>query len=261
MPFAEATGARIFWRSDGAPNGPPLLLLNSIGTDLHSFDDCLPFLAPRFCIVRMDTRGHGKSDAPPGDYHLSALAQDVIAVMDAAGLAKAAIAGVSLGGMMAMQLALDHPARVNSLIVICSSATIDAPTWSARVAAVRKDGTAKIAQMAMERYFSPAFAMSNAERVAEIRKAFIEMSDHGYAGAGAAIRDMAIATELWRIKQSMLVIAGDRDISTPFEGHGRFIVDRAPKAAAARVDAAHLAQIEAPEQVAALIREFVENRA
>lgn len=257
MHFADNDGVRLHWRVDGNGDGPALVLLNSIGTDLRSWDECIPYLQDHYRLVRMDTRGHGKSDAPAGDYDLKALAGDVVAVLDAAGVARASLAGVSLGGMIAMQLALDYPASIESLIVICSSATMDAKAWADRIAAVRKGGTAAIADMAMGRFFSPAFMKANSARVEQLRDALIAMSDDGYAGAGAAIRDMAIANDLERIDQPMLVIAGDRDISTPFAGHGSIIAGRAPNAASAHVNAAHLAQIEAPAEVTELIREFI----
>ncbi|HBS35356.1 MAG TPA: 3-oxoadipate enol-lactonase [Parvularcula sp.] len=257
MPFADNAGVKLHWRADGNNDGPALVLLNSIGTDLHSWNACMPLLADYYTLVRMDARGHGRSDAPARDYDLKALASEVVAVMDAAGVARVSVAGVSLGGMIAMQLALDHPARVENLVVICSSSAMDAKAWGDRIAAVRKGGTAAIADMAMERFISHAFDEANPARVAQIRDGLVAMSKDGYAGAGAAIRDMAIANDLKRISQPLLVIAGKRDVSTPFAEHGSVIVERAPRASAVHVDAGHLAQIEAPGEVAALIREFI----
>ncbi|MGO7251881.1 alpha/beta fold hydrolase, partial [Rhizobium brockwellii] len=78
----------------------------------------------RFSLLRIDTRAHGASDAPAGDYELSMLAGDVAAAMDAADVEAALVAGVSLGGMIAMQLAMDAPERVTGLALICTSATM-----------------------------------------------------------------------------------------------------------------------------------------
>ena len=112
MPFAIREDVRLYWKLDGAPDLPVLILLNSIGTDMALWETSVPHLLPAFRLLRIDTRGHGASDAPDGDYSLAMLADDVIAVMDAAGVQTAAIAGVSLGGMIAMELALTYPTRL-----------------------------------------------------------------------------------------------------------------------------------------------------
>ncbi|MEG3174577.1 alpha/beta fold hydrolase, partial [Sphingomonas sp. ZB1N12] len=115
MPFAIRDDVRLYWKLDGARDLPVLILLNSIGTDMGLWDTSVPHLLPAFRLLRIDTRGHGASDTPDGDYSLAMLADDVVAVMDAAGVQTAAVAGVSLGGMIAMELALTHPARIIAL--------------------------------------------------------------------------------------------------------------------------------------------------
>lgn len=137
MPFAANSGARIYWKLEGSEDKPALVLLNSIGTDMSLWDAAMPALLAAFRTLRIDTRGHGASDAPDGDYTLSMLASDVAAAMDAAGIARAAVAGVSLGGMIAMELALGHPDRVSAVALICTSATMDAGVWRDRIAQVR----------------------------------------------------------------------------------------------------------------------------
>ena len=102
MAFTNNDGVRLYWKLDGAEDRPPLVLLNSIGTDIGLWDAALPHLLQAFRLLRIDTRGHGASDAPQGDYSLALLADDVVAVMADAGIGRAAVAGVSLGGMVAM---------------------------------------------------------------------------------------------------------------------------------------------------------------
>jgi 3-oxoadipate enol-lactonase/4-carboxymuconolactone decarboxylase len=109
MAFARNGDIRLHWREDGA--GPPLLLLNSVGCDLTLWDAVLPHLK-NFRVLRMDMRGHGQSDSPPGDYTLDQIAADAVCVLDAAGVDRAAVCGLSLGGMTAMTLALNARARV-----------------------------------------------------------------------------------------------------------------------------------------------------
>jgi 3-oxoadipate enol-lactonase/4-carboxymuconolactone decarboxylase len=257
MPFAIREDVRLYWKLDGAPDMPVLVLLNSIGTDMALWDTSVPHLLPAFRLLRIDTRGHGASDAPGGDYSLAMLADDVVAVMDVAGVQSAAVAGVSLGGMIAMELALKHPTRVTALALVCTSATMDAGAWRDRIEAVRAKGTAAIADMVMGRFLSPRFVATHGGAAESVRRALIAMADAGYAGCGAAIRDMVLLDRLPAIGMPTLIVAGDRDTSTPFAGHGEHIAAAVPGARVVHLDAAHLAPIETPAALAATLRDFL----
>ena len=180
MPFAVRNGVRLYWKLDGDAERPALVLLNAIGTDLALWDTCMPHLLPAFRVLRLDARGHGASDPADGDYGLAMLAADVTAVMDAAGVARAAIVGVSLGGMVAMALALDHPERVDALALICSSATMDGGVWADRIATVRAEGMAAVADLAMARFLSPAFVQTHAAVAAGVRRTLLTMDARGF---------------------------------------------------------------------------------
>ncbi len=258
MPFASRDGVRLYWKLDGEAGKPPLVLLNSIGTDMGLWSAALPRLLTAFQIVRMDTRGHGASDAPDGDYSLSMLAEDVLAVMDAAGIGRAAVAGASLGGMIAMELALTAPERLSALALICTSAAMDSAAWSDRIVQVRAGGTAAIADLAMGRFLSPGFACANPAVEQSIRRGLLEMADAGYAGCGCAIRDMALIDRLPTLNLPTLIVAGDRDTSTPFKGHGEHLAAAIPDARVAHLDAAHLAPVEAPGALADLLIRFLQ---
>ena len=257
MPFAIREDVRLYWKLDGAPDLPALVLLNSIGTDMALWETSVPHLLPAFRLLRIDARGHGASDAPGGDYSLAMLAADVVAVMDAAEIQTAAVAGVSLGGMIAMELALAHPTRVTALALICTSAAMDTDAWRDRIAVVRTKGTAAIADMAMGRFLSLRFVATHGGAAESVRRGLIAMADAGYAGCGAAIRDMALIDRLPAIGVPTLVVAGDRDISTPFAGHGERIKGALPDARVVHLDAAHLAPVETPAALAATLSDFL----
>jgi len=256
MPFATSSGARIYWKLEGTEDKPALVLLNSIGTDLGLWDAAMPALLGSFRTLRLDTRGHGASDAPDGDYTLAMLADDVAAVMDAAGIAQAAVAGVSLGGMIAMELALSRPARVSALALICTSATMDKTAWQDRIEKVRAGGTAAIADLAMQRFLSPAFTSSQPAVAESVRYNLVSMAREGYAGAGAAIRDMDLISRLPGLTCPTLVVVGERDASTPFSGHGENLVTAIPGATLERLDCGHLAPLEAPAALTGALRTF-----
>lgn len=250
MPFVTSQGADIYWKLEGETARPALVLINSIGTDMDLWAPALPRLRRRFCILRVDTRGHGASAAPDGDYEMATLAGDIAAAMDVAGLESAAIAGVSLGGMIGMQLALDAPERVSGLALICTSATMDSASWQARVDKVRVEGIEGIVDLAMGRFLSPQFSADRPEVAATVRRGLLSMAAAGYAGCGAAIRDMALADRIAAIACPTLVVTGTRDTSTPLEGHGEHLIARIPDARHVALDAAHLAPLEAPDALA-----------
>lgn len=254
MPFTTHEGARLYWRMDGAADRPVLVLLNSIGTDMSLWDAAIPHLLPAFRLLRIDARGHGASDAPAGDYSLALLAGDVAQIMTDAGVDRAAVAGVSLGGMVAMQLALDHPERVDALALICTSATMDSASWAARIDTVRGQGTGAIAEMAIGRFLSAPFVERHPEIADSLKRAIAAQADDGYAGAGAAIRDMALIDRIGGIAVPTLVVTGAVDISTPYAGHGEHLVAGIAGARHASVAGAHLPPIEAPAQLAAALR-------
>ena len=133
MPWLTRAGARLFWRSDGDSNGdlgrPALLLLHSLGTSHRLWDGVVDALAPQFHLLRPDARGHGASAAPPGDTTVAELAADALAVLDEAGVAQAAVAGVSMGGMVAMQMALTAPRRLTALALCNSTAELAHEPW------------------------------------------------------------------------------------------------------------------------------------
>ncbi|RYY27101.1 MAG: 3-oxoadipate enol-lactonase [Sphingomonadales bacterium] len=257
MPFVIQNGARIYWKLEGERSNPPLVLLNSIGSDMDLWAPVLPLLRPHFALLRIDTRGHGASDAPHGDYSMTELADDVTAVMDEAGIDAAIIAGVSLGGMIAMQLALDTPRRVTGLAAICTSATMDPAAWAVRVDTVRTGGLVAIADLAMGRFLSPAFIAQHPDVAATVRRGLLLSSPAGYAGCGAAIRDMALVERLGEIACPTLVVTGTLDTSTPFEGHGEHLIAGIKNARHVALDAAHLAPLDAPEALASALRSFL----
>ncbi len=257
MAFTTREGIRLHWRMEGAADRPVLVLLNSIGTDIGLWDRTVPLLLPAYRLLRIDTRGAGGSDAPGGDYDLPMLAADVMAIMDDAEVSSAALAGVSLGGMVAMQCALDHPSRVSALALICTSATMDHSAWSARIATVRRDGTGAIADMAVARFLSPGFIAQHPEIADSLRDGITRQADDGYAGAGAAIRDMALIDRLAAIAVPTLVVTAMLDVSTPYAGHGEHLVAAIAGARHIGVPGAHLPPIEAPSALATALRRFL----
>src|SRR5579864_7810923 len=120
MPFVENQGSRIYWDQQGS--GEPILLIMGLGYTSHMWYRIRPRLAEHYRTLACDNRGVGRSDVPPGPYSIPLMASDAAAVLDAAQVETAHIFGVSMGGMIAQELALQNAKRVRSLVLGCTSA-------------------------------------------------------------------------------------------------------------------------------------------
>ena len=249
MPFVDRAGVRIYWRSDGHPAAPPLLLSNSLGTDCAFWDPVLPRLAEYFNVIRMDTRGHGASDAPAGDYTMAMLADDALAVADAAGLERFAFAGVSMGGGIGMHLAIHHPARISRLLLSNTAASFPAAVFDQRIATVRQGGMSAVVDAVLQRFFTDRFRARNPPELASVRSTLLRLDPVGYVGCCAAVRDANFEAGLASITAPTLVLVGEHDQSTPPE-RGRAIAAAINGAELVELPVAHLTH---PEQPAAFV--------
>lgn len=122
MPHASHRGCRLYWETDGTPAGPPLLLVRGFARSSRYWGAGLrALLAARFRLILVDNRGVGRSDATRPPYTTALMADDLAAVLDAAGVDRAHVFGMSLGGMIGQQLALRHPARIDRLVLGCTT--------------------------------------------------------------------------------------------------------------------------------------------
>jgi 3-oxoadipate enol-lactonase len=242
----------------GSPGAPVLLLSNSLGSTIHMWDLVLPRLAEHFQVVRYDLRGHGGSPVPPGPYELDDLVDDAIGVLDRLEVERAHIIGLSLGGMVSLRLAVRHPERVNRLAVLCTTAQFPpASMWAERADTVRAKGTASIADAAVSRWITPATAAADPALIASLVAMVSSISDEGYAGCCEAIERMDQRADLPRITARTLAIAGADDPATPPE-HLERIAAAIPGARLAVVEqAAHVAPLERPDEVAHLLLEHL----
>jgi pimeloyl-ACP methyl ester carboxylesterase len=120
MAFVENQGAKIYWDEQG--HGEPVLLIMGLGWASALWHRTRPVLAERYRTIALDNRGVGRSDVPPGPYSIALMASDAASVLDAAGIESAHVFGISMGGMIAQEFALQYPERVRSLILGCTAA-------------------------------------------------------------------------------------------------------------------------------------------
>jgi 3-oxoadipate enol-lactonase/4-carboxymuconolactone decarboxylase len=258
MPIAISQSARIFYRLEGAPENPLLVLVHSLGLDHGQWDPQMPALLRHFQILRMDLRGHGASDAPAEEYTIEMLGRDVLAVVDATRRERFAYCGLSLGGMIGQWLGANAGEKITGLILANTSPRMGAPElFDARRRLVLESGMSAVEDAAMERFFSPRLRASHNPIVASMRTAFRLTNPAGYAGCCAAIRDMDQRHVLSGIRVPTLVIGGSLDVSTPWEGHGDLLAAGISGARTVVLDAAHLSNIERPSAFVAALFNFL----
>ncbi|MGI8677373.1 MAG: 3-oxoadipate enol-lactonase [Jatrophihabitans sp.] len=242
------------WRMDGSPEAPPLVLLNSIGSTSDMWTPCLAPLAEQFRIIRIDARGHGGSEPSESPCTISDLAEDVLATLDAIGLPRVALAGLSLGGMVGLWIAIHRPERISRLALLCTSARLQpAQLWHDRAAAVRDGGMAAIADAVVARWVTLALAERDPALVEQLRAMVLSVDAESYAQGAQAIAAMDQRADLARVAAPTLVIGGADDQATPIP-HQQAIVDGIPGSRLQVVDdAAHVLTYEQPGHVAALL--------
>jgi 3-oxoadipate enol-lactonase len=257
MPDINADGCRIHVEVEGPEQAPVLMLSNSLGTDLHMWDDQVAPFTRHFRLVRYDRRGHGKSDAPPGPYAMERLGRDVLAILDALGIERVHWCGLSMGGMVGQWLGACAGDRIDKLVLSNTASYYpDKAVWDGRIKLVREKGLAAIADGTMERWFTQAFRDRAPQTIARIRAMFLTNNIDGYVGCAEAIRGMDHRALLAKIDAPTLVIAGRHDQATTLEA-GEFIVQHAPNARLAVLETAHLANVEQPQIYADTVLEFL----
>lgn len=240
-------------RSDGPVAGSPLVLAASLGTDLGVWEQQVPMLARYLRVIRYDARGHGRSPAPPGPYSLADLGADLIGLLDRLGITRADVCGLSIGGAAAMWVAAHAPQRVGRLILICSSAWFSAEVYAQRAERVRRDGLGPIVDAVVGRWFTPAFAARRPEAVAAARSMLLATPVEGYAASCEALAAIDLQPDLWRIVAPTLIVAGADDLAVPGDHPRRLASAIAGSRLAVVPSAAHLANVEQPQAVAALM--------
>jgi len=239
---------------DGPHDAPPVVLLNSLGADLSMWEEQVELLAHGHRIVRCDLRGHGASPVPSGPYLPEELAGDVIDLLDRLEIERATLVGVSLGGAMALSIAVDRPQRVERLAVCFSAAQFGPPqSWRERAAKVRADGIDAISDAVLERWFTESFAESRPQVLARMRAMLESTPAAGYAACCDALALLDLRDSLAAVTAPTLVMSGAEDPATP-PVYGRRIAAAVAGAAFAELPgAAHLGNVETPDLFNALL--------
>lgn len=257
MPLLRIRDTDCFYRLEGDDHRPVLMLSHSLGQDHGMWDGQAQDLAVQFRVLRYDIRGHGASSVTPGDYTIEQLAADALALADALEIERFAFCGLSLGGMIGQWLAARAPQRLTHVVLANTSAKTDGAGMEARRQLVLASGMSAIVDTVMGRFFSPATLLESPLQVANARRSLLATDPVGYAGCCAAIRDMNQTALLPDIRLPALIISGDRDVSTPWSGHGDRLAADIPGARVVHLPTAHLSNLEAPRAFLAAVRAFL----
>jgi 3-oxoadipate enol-lactonase / 4-carboxymuconolactone decarboxylase len=248
----------MFYRLQGNAGRPVLILSHSIGTDHSMWDLQVPDLLPHFQILRYDTRGHGASDTSAGEYSVEILGGDLLGLADTLGISQFAFCGLSMGGAVGQWIAAQAPERVTHLVLANTSPQfLPRTNWETRIAAVLTGGMHAILDVAMSRFFLPETLAKKNPHAASIRSVLLGTDPVGYTGCCAALRDLNHSDLLRNIRTPTLVIVGDHDVSTPWNGHGERLASGISGAKALHLEAAHLSNIERPRSFTTALLQFL----
>jgi 3-oxoadipate enol-lactonase len=247
-------------RYDVQGNGPWLILLHSLATDHTLWDDQMAVLSSRFRVLRFDSRGHGGSSAPAAPYDLPMMAADALGVMDALGVERAHLCGISKGGMVAQHVALAAPERVERLVLASTTSGYPAEArtlWADRISMVRAQGIESLVLPTLERWFTAPYRETHPQVMARIGALIRATPLDGYVGACQAIAALDTTDRLPQVRCPTLVIVGAADAGTP-PGMGRKIVEQIPGARFESIaEASHLCNVEQAATFNRLLTEFL----
>ena len=258
MPTIDVEGCPINVQVEGSDGAPVLMLGNSLGTDLHMWDDQAPEFARHFRLIRMDRRGHGKSGTSKGPYSFDLFGRDILAIMDALKIKTMNWCGLSMGGMDGQWLGANAPGRIEKLVLANTNFHYaDKGPWADRIKTVHEKGLASFVDANMERWFTKGFIARDPQAIERMKKMFLASNPDGYAACVAAVRDIDFRASNLRIAAPTLVIAGKHDPATPPE-RGREMVEKQIKGAKLfEIDAAHISNVEQPKAFTEAVLNFL----
>lgn len=211
-------GLDVHYEIGGSPDAPPLLCLHSLATDNAVWDAQVPALEAHFRVVRPDLRGHGATAATPPPYDLDLLRDDAVGLLDALGIERVSVLGLSIGAIIALGLALDAPERVERIVV--ADCRADAPDaykaiWDGAIATIDEHGLAPVIDSSVQRWFSEKFRAAEPATVAAVRDRAMGTAVDGFVGIARAVQQLDYLRRLDDIAVPALFVVGTEDPAAP----------------------------------------------
>jgi pimeloyl-ACP methyl ester carboxylesterase len=262
MPFVENQGAKLYWDEQG--QGEPILLIMGLGYPSSLWHRIRPVLSEHLRTLALDNRGVGSSDVPPGPYSIAAMASDAAAVLDAAGVSSAHVFGISMGGMVAQEFALQYPARTRSLILGCTSAggptAVRAERKVADILTVRGMTLEQAREAILPYIYDADTPRERIEEDLSLRRRWLPTLE-GYMAQLQGILAWESYSRIAQITVPTLVIHGKSDALVP-PGNGELITARIAGSRFVLLDhASHLFLTDQPEAANHEILQFLLSHA
>jgi 3-oxoadipate enol-lactonase len=245
-----------------AGTGPWVTLSHSLACDLHMWDEQMDALTQKFQVLRYDTRGHGKSEAPAGPYTLDALADDAHGLLTALGIKETHWAGLSMGGMIGQTFALKYPGIFRSMVLADTTSRYPADAaaaWADRIQTAQTKGMAAVVDGTLARWFTEPYRKSNPPAVARVGASIRATPVAGFVGCCHAIPKINVTPRLKEIACPTLVIVGEQDPGTPVAMAREIHAAKPGSELVIIPSAAHLSNIEQPQAFNAALLGFLER--
>ena len=263
MPSCTCGNVTIHYEVHG--EGPPLLLISGLGGGTWSWYGQVPYFREGYRTIVFDNRGAGKSDMPEGPYRMEEFARDALCVLDRLEVERAFVVGVSMGGMIAQELALTAPERVRALVLGCTHCGGEvciSPSPEVMKTLMENEGLTheEIVKKNLPLFFSPEFLNTQPERVAEYCRVQGEtprQPDEAYRAQLAAIRAFDASDRLSGLLIPTLILTGSRDVLIPRE-NSYLLVEMIPGAEIVTLPGAgHSIQVESAGEFNTIVDHFI----
>ncbi len=240
--------------------GPWVVFSHSLACNGSMWEEQAAALAPTHRVLRYDTRGHGKSEAPGGPYTLDELAGDMIGLMDALAIDRAHFVGLSMGGMIGQTAALAHPGRFASLTLADTTSRYPpefTAIWEARIHQALEQGMESHVAPTLERWFTAGFRAARPEALVPVAQMIRSTPVAGFVGCCHALSKIHTYPRLGEIRCPVLVIVGEQDPTTPVAMARDIHASIRGSELVVIPDAAHISNIEQPAVFTSTLTRFL----
>lgn len=256
--ITDARTGSLEWDAVGDDSDRGLVMIHSLGANRRMWDDQTERLSRERHLVMGNLPGHGGSSAHSGDYSIGDLGNDFADIASEAGLETFDVCGISLGGVVALWMAINLPDRVTRLVACNTGAKIGtAEAWNERIERVLAGGMESLRDAVVPRFITEDLEERRPDAHRKVYEMFDSIDPVGYAGCSAALRDADLRDALGEISCPTLLVGGSEDVATPPEqtyglqkaisGSNSVIIDHA----------AHLSNIDQPDSFNSAVGEFL----
>jgi pimeloyl-ACP methyl ester carboxylesterase len=257
MAFFEHEGCSLHYEEYG--QGEPLLLMHGLGSSCLDWEYQVPLLAQQYRVIVMDIRGHGRSDKPRERYSIAGFSADTVALLEHLGLGPVHYVGLSMGGMIGFQLAVDHPALLKSLCIVNSAPEVKLRKPADYLFWLQRWGLARLVSMktigvTLGNNLFPKPHQADLRR--KIAERWAKNDKRAYAASFDAIVGWGVQERLGRIRCPTLIISADHDY-TPLALKEHYVT-LIPNARLAVIeDSRHATPLDQPQRFNQTLLEFL----